>query len=119
VEFVLKYSLIYLGMKKTANDEVIEKIKANEDNMTALKNLVSEQEFFMFCFCIPQGASSVNFYTEAPSPDKIKKKCVLVLRARSKKEVPGGGELDENNMADELIFMEINKDVLQNLHGIC
>lgn len=106
-------------MKKTANDEVIEKIKANEDNMTALKNLVSEQEFFMFCFCIPQGASSVNFYTEAPSPDKIKKKCVLVLRARSKKEVPGGGELDENNMADELIFMEINKDVLQNLHGIC
>jgi len=56
---------------------------------------------------------------EAPSPEKIKKKCVLVLRARSKKEVAGGGELDETNMAQELIFMEINKDVLQNLHGIC
>ena len=33
LEFVLKYSLIYLGMKKTANDEVIDKIKSNEDNM--------------------------------------------------------------------------------------
>jgi hypothetical protein len=86
---------------------------------TALKNLVSEQEFFMFAFAIPQGASSVTFHTEAPSPDKIKKKCVLVLRARSKKEVPGGGELNESNMSDEIIFMEINKDVLQNLHGIC
>lgn len=33
VEFVLKYSLIYLGMKKTANQEIIEKIQANEDSM--------------------------------------------------------------------------------------
>jgi hypothetical protein len=32
VEFVLKYSLIYLGMKKTANDEIIDKIKSNEEN---------------------------------------------------------------------------------------
>ena len=99
LEFVLKYSLIYLGMKKTANDEVIDKIKSNEDNITALTNLVSDQDFFMFLFAIPQGSNNVTFYTEAPSPDKIKKKCVLVLRARSKKEVPGGGELDENNMA--------------------
>jgi dynein heavy chain, axonemal len=86
---------------------------------TALKNLVSDNEFFMFCFAIPQGANNVQFFTEAPSPDKIKKKCVLVLRARSKKEVPGGGELDDSNMSQEIIFMEINKDVLQNLHGIC
>ena len=32
VEYVLKYSLIYLGMKKTANDEIIDKIQQNEDN---------------------------------------------------------------------------------------
>lgn len=56
---------------------------------------------------------------EAPSPEKIKKKCVLIIRARDKKECPSGGELAEDNMADELIFMEINKDILQNLHGIC
>ena len=31
-EYVLKYSLIYLGMKKTATDEGNDKIKANEDN---------------------------------------------------------------------------------------
>ena len=33
VEFVLKYTLIYLGMKKTANEESLDKIKASEDNM--------------------------------------------------------------------------------------
>ena len=32
-EFVLKYSLIYLGMKKTANEESVDKIKASEENM--------------------------------------------------------------------------------------
>ena len=32
-EFVLKYALIYLGMKKTANDETIDKIKSNDENM--------------------------------------------------------------------------------------
>lgn len=35
MEFVLKYSLIYLGMKKTANDEMIDKIKT-EENMEAI-----------------------------------------------------------------------------------
>ena len=32
VEYVLKSSLIYLGMKKTANDDIIDKIQQNEDN---------------------------------------------------------------------------------------
>jgi hypothetical protein len=33
MEFVLKYTLIYLGMKKTANEESLDKIRASEDNM--------------------------------------------------------------------------------------
>jgi hypothetical protein len=36
----------------------------------------------------------------------------LVLRARAKKEVPSGGELTEANMSQEIIFMEVNKEVL-------
>ena len=67
-EFVLKYSLIYLGMKKTANDEIIDKIKANEDNSEALKKFCSDQEFFMFLFAVPAG-TGISFKTEAPSPD--------------------------------------------------
>ena len=118
MEFVLKYSLIYLGMKKTANDEMIDKIKT-EENMEAIKKFCSEQEFFMFLFAVPTGTTGIQFMTEAPSPDKIKKKAVLIVRARSKKEVQGGGELDSTNMAQETIFMEINKSVLENLFGIC
>jgi hypothetical protein len=119
VEFVLKYSLIYLGMKKTANDEIIDKIKSNEENDSALKAFIGESEHNMCLFAIPVSANNVQYCTEAPTPDKIKKKCVLIIRARSKKEVAGGGELDEKNMAAEIVFMEINKDVLANLHGIC
>lgn len=73
----------------------------------------------MFLFAVPTGTTGIQFMTEAPSPDKIKKKAVLIVRARSKKEVQGGGELDSTNMAQETIFMEINKSVLENLFGIC
>jgi dynein heavy chain len=81
--------------------------------------LVGDNDYFMFLFAMPAGANGVTFMTEAPPPSQIKKKCVLVLRARAKKEVPGGGELTEANMSQEIIFMEVNKEVLQNLHGIC
>lgn len=73
----------------------------------------------MFLFVIPQGATKVKYSAEPPNPDQIKKKCVLVIRSRSKKEVPGGGELDETNIRKEIVFMELNKEVLANLHGLC
>jgi dynein heavy chain, axonemal len=72
----------------------------------------------MFLFAIPSG-TNVIFSTTAPHPEKIKKKCVMIIRARSKKELPGGGELDMANISNEVIFSEINKPVLENLHGIC
>ena len=78
---------------------MIDKIVTNEDNDAALKSFLGDSEFSMFLFAIPEGTSKVSFVSEAPSPDKIKKKCVLIIRARSKKELPGGGELDEKNIA--------------------
>jgi hypothetical protein len=106
-------------MKKTANDEGIDKIKANEDNDAAMKKFLGESEHDMFIFAMPTGANMVTFQSDAPSPVAIKKKCVLIIRARSKKEVQGGGELDETNIANEVVFMEITKEVLANLHGMC
>jgi hypothetical protein len=105
-------------MRKTITDEQIEKIKANEDNEEALKNFVGDNDFHMFLFAIPTG-NGINFMSEAPSPDKMKKKCVLIIRARSKKELEGGGELDMSFIANEVIFSEINRQVLDSLHGIC
>jgi dynein heavy chain, axonemal len=71
----------------------------------------------MFLFAIPAG-NGVLFLTEAPNPDKMKKKCVLIIRARSKKEIDGG-ELSMANISNEIIFSEINRQVLDSLHGIC
>jgi len=105
-------------MRKTITDEQIEKIKSVEENESALKNFCSDQEFFMFLFAVPSG-SNVQFFTTPPHPDKIKKKCVMIIRARSKKELPSGGELDMTNISNEVIFSEINKPILDNLHGIC
>jgi len=58
-ESVLKFSLIYLGMKKTANDEMIDKIKVNEENETNISEFIGEGEFSMFLFAIPTGANMV------------------------------------------------------------
>lgn len=56
---MLKFSLIYLGMKKTANDEMIDKIKVNEENETNISEFIGEGEFSMFLFAIPTGAAMV------------------------------------------------------------
>lgn len=85
---------------------------------SALKNFCGDRENDLFLFAIPVSSNNVSFVSEAPSPDKIKKKCVLIIRARSKSELEEP-KLTKENMADEVIFMEINQDVLANLHGIC
>jgi hypothetical protein len=52
MEYVLKYSLIYLGLKKTVNDEMIEKITTNEENEFALKSFLGDGELGMFLFAM-------------------------------------------------------------------
>jgi hypothetical protein len=46
----------------------------------------------------------------------MKKKCMMILRARSKKEC---GELTNANISKEVIFCEITRPILENLHQIC
>jgi dynein heavy chain len=73
----------------------------------------------MFLFAIQTGAEAVLFQTEPPTADRIKKKVLLVLRARPP---PKGGDpltIDETNVDKEVIFMEINKQILENLYLVC
>lgn len=114
-EYVLKYSLIYLGMRKL-QDEKVDKIKANEDNDKAIKDFFGDSQLYMFLFAIPTGGESLQLQSEPPAPDKIKKKVLLILRARSKKEA---GEITADNIDKEVIFMEINRQILDNLHLVC
>jgi dynein heavy chain len=69
----------------------------------------------MFLFAIPAG-EMVHFQSEPPAPERIKKKVLLILRARSKKEA---GEINADNIDKEVIFMEINRQILENLYLVC
>ena len=43
----------------------------------------------------------------------------MILRARSKKEIDSGGELTMANISKEVIFCEVTRPILENLHQIC
>jgi dynein heavy chain len=58
----------------------------------------------------------VKFVKDPPSPDSIKKKCLLLLKTRTGSEVP---EINEGNIDKEVIIMEINRKILENLYLIC
>jgi hypothetical protein len=60
-EYILKFSLIYLGQKKTTNDEIIDKIKANEDNDSVMKKFLGDGEHDMFIFAMPGNGGMINF----------------------------------------------------------
>jgi dynein heavy chain len=70
----------------------------------------------MFMIAIPVGAEAIEIYDEAPPLEKMKKKAMLVLRARSKAE---SGDLNPENISQELIFMEIDRRILDGLHLVC
>jgi len=70
----------------------------------------------MFLFAIPDGTDKLSFYTEPPTLDKIKRKVLLILRARSKAEA---GAVTMENIDREVVFMEINRQILENLYLVC
>jgi dynein heavy chain len=72
----------------------------------------------MYLFAIAMKADAISFLNTPPTPDQIKKKALLCLRVRASAK---GEECDINNenVDKEVIFMELNKDVLANLYLIC
>jgi len=53
--------------------------------------------------------------TQVPDPEQIKKKCLICVKARAETDEPGF----ETGIANEVVFMEINKPVLNNLYSSC
>lgn len=66
-------------------------------------------------FAIQAGSDSVTFQTDVPGLDKLKKKVVLIIRAKPDKNV----EITDKNIDKEIIMMEINRSILENLYQIC
>jgi hypothetical protein len=57
----------------------------------------------------------VQFTTETPALDKIKRKIVMVVKTRQMK----AEEFLDANAAKDIMMMEINRSILENLFTIC
>jgi len=58
----------------------------------------------------------VQFLTETPALSAIKKKALLIVKARAdpKEDFPGPA-----GIAKEIVFMEVNRPILENLYNVC
>ncbi len=57
----------------------------------------------------------MQFTTETPALDKIKRKIVMVVKTRQMK----AEEFLDANAAKDIMMMEINRSILENLFTIC
>jgi hypothetical protein len=62
----------------------------------------------------PSG-ESLSFSIEPPALANIKKKFLLVIKARPETKEPGF----PTGIANEVVFMEMNKPILESLHNTC
>jgi hypothetical protein len=83
-------------------------------NRNALKEFWSNYNQ-TFIFVIPLGVDTVQFTSECPTLDKIKKKVVMVIKTRQMK----GEEFVDANAAKDIMMMEVNRSILENLFLIC
>lgn len=109
-EFIVKYALIYLGLKK-ARDESIQKILNDDANRSAFNDISGRASFL---FANPKG-EMINFSVEPPAQSQISKKALVVIKARPDSKDSGF----PSGIAHELVFMELNKPILENLYQTC
>ena len=75
----------------------------------------------MFLFALKNPSGLAVSYTTEPPIAGLKDKAVLILWARSPK-MPNPDDniiLDPSNIDNEVIFMEMNRNVMDNLYQVC
>jgi hypothetical protein len=68
-----------------------------------------------YLFVIQPSGESISFTVEPPAQATIKKKCLLVIKARPETKDPGF----PTGIANEIVFMEMTKPILENLFNTC
>jgi dynein heavy chain len=112
----VKNTHIYLALKKNMTDEKM-KANMNEDNMKLVDDFLKHKGQYNFIVAHCKG-DVVKYTSEPPAPELIVgKKSLLVLKVRTGTD--DAGEIDASNVSREVIFMEINKKILENLFAIC
>jgi dynein heavy chain len=122
-EYILKYSLIYLGQRKIA-EEKLEKVRTNEENVRHIEEFLNDDGRALFLFALKQPSGLAVSYTTDAHSEKLaglKDKAVLILRARSPKMAnpEDNIELSKENIDREVIFMEIGRNVMDSLYQVC
>ena len=69
----------------------------------------------MFIFVNQVSADNVQFMTETPSLDKIKRKMIMVVKTRQLKSE----EFLDANAVKDIMMMEMNRSILENLFLVC
>ena len=80
-----------------------------------------------FLFISQKSADMITMSSYPPDPKTIKRKALLLIKARSEAEVDGGGgEEDEaaseafpTGIHNEVVFMEVTGKILGNLYSSC
>jgi hypothetical protein len=115
-EFLVKYSLIYLNMRKI-KDESVTKILEHEDNRNAFKAF----EGFKTPFMLVKSAGPENIIMSCDPPAMEKegkgKKSILIVKTVAVTD-PKGTPFP-NGIDKDVVFMELNKPILDNLLAIC
>jgi hypothetical protein len=110
-EYIVKYSLIYLGLKRI-KDDAIQKIMQQDENKSALSDFNGRANFL---FVNQTGGEMLQFTVEPPAQALIKRKALLVIKARPETKEP----LFPTGIANEVVFMEMTKPILENLFNTC
>ena len=69
----------------------------------------------MFIFVNQVSADNVQFMTETPTLDKIKRKMIMVVKTRQLKSE----EFVDANAQKDIMMMEMNRSILENLFLVC
>ena len=79
-----------------------------------------------FLFISQKSADMVTMSSYPPDPKTIKRKALLLIKARSEVEADGGGDEDEEaseafptGIHNEVVFMEVTGKILSNLYSSC
>jgi len=117
-EHIIKYSLKLLNLLKIPDDK-FDKVRS-DDNLEAIQKFLDKGGFCMYLFAMNLG-NMIGFTTDSPPQEKMKNKMLLFLRARppQKDHKDDPVPIDMENIHNEIIMMEVNKQILDNLYAIC
>jgi hypothetical protein len=66
-------------------------------------------------FCNPTSGEAIKFLLDPPLPADIKRKALLIIKARPETKEPGF----PTGIEKEVVFMELNRPILENLYNTC